>query len=509
MIVIVDFGSQTAHLIGRRLRQIGSEILYLSPEDALEYIKSADNIKGIILSGGPSSVYDEKAPTVAKQIFKLGLPVLGICYGWQLMAKLLGGTVKNTTKEYGPESIVLNKNAHTSPLFKDIPKDNYSVIVSHGDTVIALPEGFETLGETKTVKYSAVENAPEKLYGIQFHPEAHHTEYGLNVLKNFATICGEKLQPISLDPERIIADIKETVTDKKVICAVSGGVDSTVAAFLIAKAIGTNLIPVYVDSGLMRQDTDTRVKDIFSKLVRSDLVIINAKKRFIEGLKGVTDSEQKRRVIGRLYVEIFQEVARLHPDATFLGQGTIYSDVIESKGSKHASHIKSHHNVGGLPESLHLTLLEPLRNYYKDEVREIGRKGGLPEEIIMQQPWPGPGHAVNIMGEVTEKRLSQVMQADQIVVEEMSNAGLYKKVFECFAVMTGAYSTAVKGDERVYAEVVAVRSYDSVDIMTAEWSRIPYDVLGRIASRIVNEVPDVSRVVYDITTKPPATMRWE
>ena len=317
------------------------------------------------------------------------------------------------------------------------------------------------------------------------------------------------MKSISLDPEKIIAEIKETVKDKKVICAVSGGVDSTVAAFLIGKAIGANLIPVYVDSGLMRQGTDEHVAAIFSKQIRSDLVIIDAKKRFLKELKGVTDSEQKRKIIGRLYVEIFQDVAAQHPEASFLAQGTIYSDVIESKGSKHASHIKSHHNVGGLPEKMQLKLLEPLRNFYKDEVREIGRKAGLPQDLVMQQPWPGPGHAVNIMGEVTEKRLSQVMQADQIVVGEMKKAGLYNQVFECFAVMTGAYSTAVKGDFRVYAEVVAIRSYDSVDIMTAQWSKIPYEILARMSSRIVNEVPDVSRVVYDITSKPPATMRWE
>jgi GMP synthase (glutamine-hydrolysing) len=536
MILIVDFGSQTAHLIGRRLRQIGIKTEYANPSEALAFIKSeipnpksktnskernlkvqkisnsdirASNLNGIILSGGPSSVYDTGAPTIPKEIFKLGIPVLGICYGWQLMAKLLDGSVKNTTKEYGPEKIVLSSKYKVSSIFKNLPKQSFSVIVSHGDTVTKLPKGFETLGETKTVKYSAVANTKENLFGVQFHPEAYHTEYGQEILKNFAMICNEQTSPISLNPQSIIDEMKKTVGNRKVICAVSGGVDSTVAAFLIAKAIGKNLIPVYVESGLMRQGTDEYVRKIFSLLVRSDLVIKDARKRFLKELNGVTDSEQKRKIIGRLYVEIFQEVARQHPEAAFLGQGTIYSDVIESKGSKHASHIKSHHNVGGLPSSLKLKLLEPLRNFYKDEVREIGRKAGLPEEIVMQQPWPGPGHAVNIMGEVTEKRLAQVMQADQIVTQEMKKAGLYQKVFECFAVMTGAYSTAVKGDERVYAEVIAIRSYDSVDIMTAEWSRIPYEVLAQMSTRIVNEVPDVSRVVYDITTKPPATMRWE
>jgi GMP synthase (glutamine-hydrolysing) len=529
MILIVDFGSQTAHLIGRRMRQIGVETEYANPEEALERVKGkAERIKtdikstlppspytlnpditGIILSGGPSSVYDDGAPTVTREIFKLGIPVLGICYGWQIMAKLLDGEIKNTTKEYGPEKIVLSSKYKVSNIFKGIPKQSFTVIVSHGDTVVTLPPGFETLGETQTVTYSAVQNVKDNLYGVQFHPEAHHTEYGLDVLRNFAEICNETFEPISMDPEKIIQEIKQTVGNHKVICAVSGGVDSTVAAYLIAKAIGANLIPVYVESGLMRQGTDEHVTAIFSEQVRSDLVIIDAKKRFLKELKGVTDSEQKRKIIGRLYVEIFQEVATQHPEAAFLGQGTIYSDVIESKGSKHASHIKSHHNVGGLPEKMHLKLLEPLRNFYKDEVREIGRKAGLPEDIVMQQPWPGPGHAVNIMGEVTEKRLEQVILADQIVVEEMIKAGLYTKVFECFAIMTGAYSTAVKGDFRVYAEVVAIRSYDSVDIMTAQWTQIPHEILARMSSRIVNEVPDVSRVVYDITSKPPATMRWE
>jgi GMP synthase (glutamine-hydrolysing) len=547
MILIVDFGSQTAHLIGRRLRQIGAKTEYANPSEALSFIKSeirnpkseinskiqnihnknlsnfdirASNLKGIILSGGPDSVYARGAPIVSKEIFKLGIPVLGICYGWQLMAKLLGGTVKNTAKEYGPEILKVSEvskvnytNATTkqynNSLFSGLPEKEFSVIVSHGDTVTKLPEGFETLAETKTVTYSAVENAKENLYGIQFHPEAHHTEYGMDILRNFAVLCNEKLEPLLLDPKKIIEEIKQTVGDRKVICAVSGGVDSTVAAFLIAKAIGKNLISVYVESGLMRQGTDQWVIKIFEQLVRSNIIIKDERKRFLVSLKGITNSEKKRKIIGRLYVEIFQEIAKEHPEADFLGQGTIYSDVIESKGSKHASHIKSHHNVGGLPKDLKLKLLEPLRNYYKDEVRQIGRLAGLPDDIIMQQPWPGPGYAVNIMGEVTEKRLKQVKQADRIVVEEMKRTGLYNKVFECFAIMTGAYSTAVKGDGRVYAEVIAIRSYESVDIMTAQWSRIPYDVLATMSARIVNEVPDVSRVVYDITSKPPATMRWE
>jgi GMP synthase (glutamine-hydrolysing) len=526
MILIVDFGSQTAHLIGRRLRQIGVKVEYTHPEDALAKIKSysssevkqgreaADNsspqgrtiISGIILSGGPSSVYDKGAPAVEKELLKVGIPILGICYGWQIMAKLLGGKVKNTTKEYGPENITI---INAVGVLDKLPQKTFQVYVSHGDSVITLPKGFSVTATTKHVEFTAVENNAKRLYGVQFHPEVHHTENGLEVLRNFALICNETLEILSLDPQKIINDIRENVGNQKVICAVSGGVDSSVAAFLIGKAIGKHLIPVYVDSGLMRSDTTERVQYIFSKLVKADLEIVEARKRFLIALKGVTDPETKRKTIGKLYIDIFQEISKKHADASFLGQGTIYSDVIESKGSKHASHIKSHHNVGGLPKDMKLKLIEPLRNYYKDEVRELGLLAGMPEEIVMQQPWPGPGHAVNIMGEVTEKRLAQVLLADEIVVEEMKKADLYDKVFECFAIMTGAMSTAVKGDARVYAEVVAIRSYDSTDIMTAEWSRIPHDILAKISSRIVNEVPDVSRVVYDITTKPPATMRWE
>ncbi len=505
MIVVVDFGSQTAHLIGRRLRQLGVEVSYVNPEDALPLIKEKQP-KGIIFSGGPSSVYEEGAPTVSKKIFELGIPILGICYGWQLTAYLLGGTVKNTTKEYGPQTLTIT---NPQSIFS-LPEKEFSVIVSHGDSVTKLPPNFQVAGFTSTVRYSAVVNESKQLFGIQFHPEANHTQFGQELFKNFAIhVCHEVLNPLVLNPHSIIAEIKKIVGKKKVICAVSGGVDSTVTAFLIGKAIGKNLIPVYVDSGLMRPETDTRVKYIFTKLISAHLIIIDAKQRFLEVLKELIDPEEKRKAIGKLYIDIFNEIAKKHKDATFLAQGTIYSDVIESKGSKHASKIKSHHNVGGLPIDVPFQLLEPMRHYYKDEVRELGRLAGLPDDVVSQQPWPGPGYAINIRGEVTEKRLSQIKIADAIVVEEMKRAGLYKKVYECWAVMTGAYSTAVKGDGRVFAEVIAIRSLDSIDVMTAEWTRIPYDVLARISSRIVNEVPNISRVVYDITTKPPATMRWE
>lgn len=505
MILIIDFGSQTAHLIGRRLRSLGVAAEYSYPEDALSAIKTKQP-KGIILSGGPNDISHDASLSVDKQIFELELPVLGICYGWQLIAHLLGGTVKHSKKEYGPEEIILDKQMGIFTL----PKKKFSVIMSHGDTVTRLPKGFIAIGKTKQVDYAAVINEKRKMFGVQFHPEADHTEHGAELLKNFAIdVCGETLSPLSLDPNAIIHKLKQTIGKTKVICAVSGGVDSTVAAFLIGKAIGNNLIPVYVDSGLMRPDTDTRVRQIFTKLIHADLVVIDARQRFMAALKGIVDPEIKRKTIGKLYVDIFQEVSEKHTDATFLAQGTIYSDVIESKGSKHASHIKSHHNVGGLPENMKLQLIEPLRHYYKDEVRAIGRLVGLPKEIVEEQVFPGPGYAVRIRGEVTNERLHQIKHADSIVVEEMKNAAMYGKTFMCFAIMTGAFSTAVKGDARVFAEVVAIRSVDSQDVMTSEWTRIPYDVLANISSRIVNEVPNVSRVVYDITTKPPATMEWE
>lgn len=505
MILIIDFGSQTAHLIGRRLRQLGVDCTYTNPDDALRSIRNIKP-KGIILSGGPSSVYDNGAPTISGEIFSFHIPVLGICYGWQLMALKLGGIVKNTAKEYGLQALSLT---FPTGIFS-LPRKEFRVIVSHGDTVTKLPKGFIIAGSTRDVRHSAVVNKQDKLFGVQFHPEADHTEFGQELLRNFAVrICGEKPHPRGLDPEKMVGEIASVVGDKKVICAVSGGVDSTVAAFLIGKAIGHNLIPVYVENGLMRPDTDKKVLYIFTKLIHAHLVIVWAEERFLDALKGITDPETKRKIIGKLYVDIFQEQAKKYKDAAFLGQGTIYSDVIESKGSKHASHIKSHHNVGGLPASLHMKLIEPLRHLYKDEVREIGRLAGLPDDIVSTHPFPGPGFAIRIRGEVTPKRLAQVKQADAIVLEEIRKAGIYEKVFQCFAVMTGACSTAVKGDGRVFAEVIAIRAYESRDIMTSQWARLPYDVLATISSRIVNEVPDVSRVVYDITTKPPATMEWE
>lgn len=504
MIYIVDFGSQMAHLIGRRLRQLGVETQYYDPELVMSAIAKSKP-SGIIFSGGPASVYAQGAPTIDPTIFDLHIPIFGICYGWQLMAQLLGGKVESATKEYGVEQLTI-----TDQQALGSAKNTLDVIMSHGDSVTKLPTGFTTIASTKSVKYAAVIDSKKKIYGVQFHPEADHTEGGLAILQHFVEHeCGEKISTFVLEPETIIADIKKRVGKSKVICAVSGGVDSTVAAFLIGKAIGEQLIPVYIESGLMREGTRETVKHIFSKLITADLEIIDAQEKFMTALKNKTDPEEKRKTIGKLYVQLFAEVAKKHSDATFLGQGTIYSDVIESKGTKSASKIKSHHNVGGLPENMKLQLIEPVRNFYKDEVRELGRITGLPEDIIMQQPFPGPGFAVRIRGEVTPERLEKAKQSDAILIEEMKKAGLWGKVFQCFTIMTGAYSTAVKGDERAFAEVIAIRAYESNDIITSRWARIPHEVLGVISARIVNEVPDISRVVYDITSKPPATMEWE
>lgn len=500
-ILIVDCGSQTTQLIGRRFRQLGIKVECIEADETLFGVEGY--YKGIVISGGPSSVHDWGAPVIDQAIYNLGIPVLGICYGWQIMADDLGGEVKRETSEYGVQKLHVQNQQDILAGLSEI-----NVIVSHGDSVVKLPPGFEILASTDRVVNAAVYHPWRKLYGLQFHPEQNQTEEGLQIFRNFADICGLTISSKEFDIEAMVADIKEQVRDTEVVCAVSGGIDSTVAATLIAKAIGKRLRPVYVNSDLMRPQTLELVKAIFLNS-GTNLDVVEASDRFLKTLKGIKDPERKRKKIGKLYVDILQEVANQYPDVNFLGQGTIYSDVIESKGSKNASLIKSHHNVGGLPKRMKLKLVEPLRYYFKDEVREIGRLLELPEEIVMQQPFPGPGYAVRIRGEVTEQRLHQVRLADQIVMEEMKKANLLDQVFQCFAVMTGANSTAVKGDGRSFEEVIAVRAYSSADVMDAKSFHMPYEVWDKMVSRITSEVPNISRVVLDVTPKPPATMEWE
>lgn len=521
MVYVIDFGSQTTHLIARRITELGAIAKIISPEDSIRQILN-DKPKGIIFSGGPAGVYEKNSPTVDRQIFSLNIPILGICYGFQLIAHLNGGKVIPGKKEYGPAKVKLKNKSTRYKFVQDLP-DCFTVWMSHGDEVKRLPDGFEIIGESEHLPFAIVGNHKNLIYGLQFHPEVEHTEKGSQILENFLKICGVKVSKQRLDLQKIEQVIKEAVKDKLVIGAVSGGVDSTVAAVLTARAIGNKFIPIYVENGLMREGTDKHVRNIFSKLPVKP-IITDVRSEMLKRLKGVTDPEEKRKIIGQFYIEVFErEMEKLlkgKRDVGFLLQGTIYSDVIESgaprrpgeqkdKGTKRAAKIKSHHNVGGLPKNMKLKLLEPLREFYKDEVRKIGKELSLNDEFIYKQPFPGPGFAIRIMGEITKTRLQKARQADKIVLEELEKAEILPNVFLSFPVLTGAFSTAVKGDHRFWGEVIALRVIESQDVMTARWTKLPYGVLQKISSRIVNEVPGISRVVYDITTKPPATMEWE
>ena len=522
MVVIIDFGSQTTHLIERRIKELGVATKIISPPSSLSKIQLFKP-KGIILSGGPASVYAKNAPKIDPKIFSLNIPILTICYGFQITTQALGGKVIGGKKEYGPAQLSINNYQLT--ITKKLPR-TFQVWMSHGDEIVKIPTGFKVLGSTEHVPFALAVDESRQIYGLLFHPEVEHTQYGKEILKNFLSICHSGLDPESRkilkrvqndkagknQIDRLINQIKQTVGKSYVIGAVSGGVDSTVAATLVSSAIGNKFIPVYVDNGLMRDGTTLWVEKIFKSLGTKP-IIVDTKVEMLKKLRGIIDPEEKRKVIGAFYIEIFErELKRLKLlsfDIRYLMQGTIYSDVIESKGTKHAAKIKSHHNVGGLPKRMKLKLLEPLRHFYKDQVKEIGRSLGLPDEFINKQPFPGPGFAVRIRGEVTKERLEKEKQADKIVLDELEKNGLLDKVFISFPVMTGADSTAVKGDGRFFGEVIALRIVESKDVMTASFAQIPYPILQKISSRIVNEVPGISRVVYDISTKPPATMEWE
>lgn len=505
-ILILDFGSQYTQLIARRVREAKVYCEIVPFHVPLDDIR-ARNVKGIILSGGPQSVLAPDAPICDPGVFDLGVPVLGICYGMQLATRLLGGEVgRREQREYGRATITMNG---PSPLFEGIP-DGTTVWMSHGDHISSLPAGFSLVAHSGKAP-AAMENASRRIWGLQFHPEVVHTDKGKILLRNFVFgICGCKGNwSLASFTRRQIEEIRGIVGTGRVICGLSGGVDSTVAATLVHRAVGPQLTCLFVDNGLLRKNEFTQVMENYKKL-DLNVVGIDASARFLKELAGVEDPEKKRKIIGRVFIEVFEEEARKLGESQFLVQGTLYPDVIESVSVKGPSAvIKSHHNVGGLPEKMNLRLIEPLRELFKDEVRRVGRGLGIPPQFIQRQPFPGPGLAVRVLGEVTPDRLRILQNADAVVLEEIRDARLYTRVWQSFAVLLPVRSVGVMGDERTYDYTVAIRAVRSDDGMTADWVRLPYRVLERISSRIVNEVTGVNRVVYDVSTKPPSTIEWE
>ena len=509
LILILDFGSQYTQLIARRIREskVFSRIVPYNID--IEEIRKM-NPKGLVFSGGPQSVYDKNAPLPSKEIFKLGKPILGICYGMQIMGSMLGGKVKSTNRrEYGRAELFIDG---TKGLLENMPS-NLTCWMSHGDEIKKLPPGFISIAHTLNNPIAAMANRSQKFYGVQFHPEVVHTQRGTQVIANFLfQVCG-CLPRWTMDKfvHEKIKEIEETVGKKQVICGLSGGVDSSVAAIMIHKAIGKRLFCIFVDNGLLRKNEAAAVERTFKGNFKLNLICVDAQKRFLNRLRNVVDPEQKRKIIGDEFVKVFQETARRIKNVDFLGQGTLYPDVIESVsafGGPSAT-IKSHHNVGGLPKTLKLKLVEPLRDLFKDEVRIIGKHLNLPDVVLKRQPFPGPGLAIRIIGEVTEERLAILREADERVLDEIKKANLYDEIWQSFAILLPIKTVGVMGDQRTYENAVAIRCVTSQDGMTADWAKIPDEVLGKIASRIINEVAGVNRVVYDVSTKPPSTIEWE
>jgi GMP synthase (glutamine-hydrolysing) len=506
-ILILDFGSQYTQLIARRIREqrVYCEIV---PFDYPLELAREKNIRGIVLSGGPQSVLSDDAYISDTGYFDLGIPVLGICYGLQLMAKVFGGKlVRSESREYGRSSI---RQTDSSPIFENQP-DSFVAWMSHGDSVVTLPNGFQKIAGTDSIKFAAIENKQKRMYGLQFHPEVYHTDGGATILANFLfNICGvEGDWTMELFVESQVDSIRKRVGDKKLICAISGGVDSAVCALLLSKAVGNKLTSVFVNNGLLRLNEDSEVPNALADL-EVNVKKIDASKLFLDRLAGIVEPEEKRRIIGRTFIEVFESAAAEVGDVRFLAQGTLYPDVIESVSFKGPSAtIKSHHNVGGLPEQMKMELVEPLRELFKDEVRDLGRLLGLKQDILERHPFPGPGLAVRILGEITDERLNLVRQADDIFIKSLRKHGEYDKIWQAFCVLLPVQSVGVMGDERTYENVVALRAVTSTDGMTADWARIPDHVLAEVSSEIINRVSGINRVVYDISSKPPATIEWE
>jgi GMP synthase (glutamine-hydrolysing) len=509
IIAVLDFGSQYTQVIARRLRecQVYSKVYRF---DTPAHQLANEDVCGIILSGGPSSVFAENAPRPDEGIFDLGVPVLGICYGLQLIGRLLGGTVERSTRrEYGRGQLQLEAE---SRLFKGLP-ETFQVWNSHGDRLMEMPPGFNAIARTENSAFAAIEDPARNLFALQFHPEVFHTEGGTEIIRNFLfDVCGCKGDwTMSGYIEMAVSRIQETVGDRRVILGLSGGVDSSVAAALIHRAIGEQLTCVFVDNGLLRKDEVQAVEKLFGDNFHMNLVVSRSADLFLDRLKGVIDPEKKRKVIGNTFIDVFEKEVETIGEVDFLAQGTIYPDIIESVpiGGNPAALIKSHHNVGGLPERMKLKILEPLNQLFKDEVRRLGEELGLPRSVVWRQPFPGPGLAVRIIGEITPERLQIVREADAILMQEMKEADLYYKVWQSFAVFLPVQSVGVMGDERTYDYVIALRIVESIDAMTADWAPLPHTLLQKISNRIINEVSGVNRVVLDISSKPPSTIEWE